>query len=79
MLVVLKQHMHDKHLSVGAAAQNENRLIATLPRKVRKQFLLHCAPVHLSLAEVLVDQGAVSTRICFPLDGSISLATHRKG
>ena len=71
--------MLDKHLSVGATAQNENRLIATLPRKVRKQFLLHCTPVHLSLAEVLVDQGAVSTRIYFPLDGFVSLVTHGKG
>ncbi|GAB2888572.1 Crp/Fnr family transcriptional regulator [Paralcaligenes sp. KSB-10] len=50
-----------------------NRLIAGLPRKDRDQFLAHCEPVELALAEILAEPGERIRHIYFPKNSFISL------
>lgn len=49
-----------------------NRLIASLPRKDRSEFLKHCQPVELVFGEILCEAGTPMTHIYFPLQGFIS-------
>ncbi len=53
----------------------ENQLIANLPPKSRLSLMKLCAPVQLTLAEVLSDGGSPIRHVYFPVEGFISLVT----
>jgi CRP-like cAMP-binding protein len=52
-----------------------NRLIASLPRKDRQQFLAGCKPVELVFEEILAEPGEPLRQVLFPTTGFISLTT----
>ena len=76
---MFNQRALNKQMPDTAVRLQVNQLIEALPRKDRKELLLHCTPVQLTLADVLAGQGAVTTRIYFPLDAFISLVTQTEG
>jgi CRP-like cAMP-binding protein len=57
----------------------ENRLLASLPRKDRQRVLLAGESVTFALADVLGEPGQRIRYVYFPADGFISLVTPMKG
>lgn len=57
----------------------ENHLIELLPRKDRQRLLTACAPVQLTLSDVLAEPGQATRDVYFPTHGFISLVTLVEG
>jgi CRP-like cAMP-binding protein len=52
-----------------------NRLIASLPRRDRQQFLAGCEPFELVVEDILAEPGEPLRQVLFPTTGFISLTT----
>jgi hypothetical protein len=54
-------------------ARSENRLLAALPRGVRRRFVASCDHVALKLHDILAEAGEQIRHVYFPTAGFISL------
>lgn len=82
MRTARERRLQKTQLEQSLASSNrdaQNLLIKSLPRQARQPLLKICQPVDLRFADVLSEEGLISSAVYFPISGIISLVAPVNG